>query len=116
MVESSKFLPDWRRGIVAKIIEENIGGMHFTNAVKVEMVFSYQRPASHFGTGRNAGVIKRSAPFWKKTRPDLSKLVRAVEDAMVDSGLLHDDGQIAILEARKSYDRPHGVKVTVWDV
>ena len=54
------------------------------NAVNIvlDLLFRFPRPRSHFGTGRNAGQLKPSAPFYVRTRPDLDKLARAVGDAL----------------------------------
>ena len=50
-----------------------------------------------------------------QTRPDLSKLVRATEDAMVDGGLLKDDSCIFSMVAMKAYahDEPPGCRISV---
>lgn len=52
--------------------------------VKFTAQFFFARPAAHFGTGRNAGKLKPSAPPFphKKRGTDLAKLIRAVEDAL----------------------------------
>lgn len=59
--------------------------------VKLGITFCFVRPKSHFGTGRNAGKLKPHAPQFPTSRSvgDLSKLVRAIEDAM--TGIVYDD-------------------------
>lgn len=79
--------------------------------VQVELAFYVQHLASHFGSGRNAGTLKSSAPVYAKTRPDIDKLTRAVLDAMTESALIRDDGQVAVLIAEKRYARTPGVHV-----
>lgn len=65
----------------------------FIDALEVHFVFVRPRPASHFGTGRNAGVLKESAASHPVSRPDVLKLARAAEDAL--TGVLWlDDAQI----------------------
>lgn len=61
-------------------------------------LFYFDRPSSHFGTGRNAGVMK---PWAEHARPglgtnggDLDNLVKLVTDAL-NSVAYADDGQIA---------------------
>lgn len=57
------------------------------------VTFRRPRPKGHYGTGRNAGKLKPSAPRFPTTRPDTVKLVRAVEDAL--TGVVwKDDSQI----------------------
>jgi Holliday junction resolvase RusA-like endonuclease len=83
----------------------------------VEMVFFLARPASHYGTGRNAGVVKASAPRFPGRTPDLSKLVRATEDALTDCGAWADDAQVVTLEAAKRWadGRPPGARIAITD-
>ena len=44
--------------------------------------FYFARPKSHYGSGRNASELKPSAPEHMVHKPDLTKLVRAAEDAL----------------------------------
>lgn len=52
--------------------------------------FYFKRPASHFGTGRNADKLKPSAPTLHGQSPDLAKLLRSLEDALTGVAW-HDD-------------------------
>jgi Holliday junction resolvase RusA-like endonuclease len=62
-------------------------------AVVCEFVFYRQRPAGHYGTGRNARLLKPSAPAWPTGKPDALKLARAAEDAL--TGVVWaDDAQV----------------------
>ena len=60
----------------------------------VGMVFTFARPATHFGTGRNRALVKASAPHAPMGKPDLIKLVRAVEDEITGAGLWRDDARV----------------------
>lgn len=72
--------------------------------------FYRARPASHYGTGRNAATLKPSAPMYPSTRPDVDKLSRAVLDAL--SGCVYnDDAQIVIKTASKRYGVPERCEV-----
>jgi len=57
------------------------------------VTFFRLRPRSHYGTGRNAGILKQSAPKHPTQRPDTLKLARAVEDAL-SQVIWHDDSQV----------------------
>ena len=59
--------------------------------VRVRMVFTLPRPAA---------AKKREYPH---TKPDLSKLVRATEDALTDAGVWEDDARVVELTAAKAY-------------
>ena len=68
----------------------------------LEITFWVTRPKSHFGTGRNADVVKPGAPFAPTVKPDLLKLARAVEDAL--TGIVYgDDAQIVCETLQKAY-------------
>lgn len=78
----------------------------------VRFVFIRRRPAGHFGSGRNAGVLKASAPAHPITRPDVLKVARAVEDAL--TGVLWlDDSQIVDEQLVKRFGDVEGVHVEV---
>ena len=65
-------------------------------------IFEFERPKSHFGTGRNAGRLKPSAPGHHIKKPDGSNLVKFVEDVL--NGLAWaDDSQIVDLTVVKRF-------------
>lgn len=91
----------WRAQVqqaVADAVSEPLAG-----AIELRLGFEMPRPAAHYGTGRNAGLIKSSAPSWPTSMPDLDKLTRCVSDACTDGGLWHDDAQVVVLHAAKRY-------------
>ena len=73
--------------------------------------FFFSRPKGHFG---KHGLL-RSAPMRHVTKPDCSKLVRAIEDALVDAGALRDDNQVVTIAAAKHYadSHPPGARISV---
>jgi crossover junction endodeoxyribonuclease RusA len=104
----------WRAQVqqaVAQLEEPPLGG-----AVKIRLGFDLPRPAGHYGTGRNAGTIKPSAPDWPTVMPDLDKLVRCVCDAITDAGLWHDDSQVVCLITAKRYASPPGVHIVITEL
>jgi len=60
------------------------------SAWRLSCVFCFPRPQGHFGT---KGLLP-SAPRWHRQKPDLSKLVRAVEDSLTTAGLYLDDCEV----------------------
>jgi len=82
-------------------------------ALGLALEFYRPRPAGHFGSGRNAGALKPSAPAFPTTRPDASKLTRGVEDAMTGT-VWRDDAQVVEQLVTKRYGEPERVRVTVW--
>lgn len=69
--------------------------------IAVLTVWQYPRPPSHYGTGRNAEVLKPSSPAWPTTKTDLDKLCRATFDAMTDAGVYRDDKLIVMADLTK---------------
>jgi Holliday junction resolvase RusA-like endonuclease len=84
-------------------------------AVEVWTRFYTQRPKGHYGTGRNAGLLKDSAPARPITKPDKDKLERRVLDAL--SGVIYaDDSQVVGGEPSKWYaegDDPARIEIEV---
>ena len=88
-----------------------------TQQVFLRTMFIFPRPKGHFGKGKNANSVKRSAPIHHVQKPDLDKLDRAIGDAL--TGVVYrDDSQIVQRWSAKcwadEYLRP-GVKIEVWD-
>lgn len=70
--------------------------------VRLVVVFKFARPRGHFGTGRNSGKLKASAPDLHAQSPDLDKLVRCLGDAL--TGIVwRDDRQVCELTARREW-------------
>jgi len=67
--------------------------------VFLRATFYFARPDGHYGTGRNAGKLKPSAPKHHTQTPDSLKLMRAIEDAF--TGVLYKDD-------RQIVDETHG--------
>ena len=64
--------------------------------------FLFARPKSHFGTGRNRGKLKPSAPLEHTQKPDLDNLVKFIKDCM-NRHIYQDDKQIVRLDAQKRW-------------
>jgi crossover junction endodeoxyribonuclease RusA len=111
MIETAKALKPWRQAIAfeAKMAAQ---GHAYEGAVEVWASFSFNRPANHYGTGRNSGRLKPSAPHYRAAAPDLDKLVRSLLDALVVSGVIRDDRYVVKLHAQKVYGTP-GVSVEI---
>ncbi len=87
-----------------------------TGPVFMRTEFILARPKGHFGSGRNAAVLKASAPKWSSSKPDVTKILRCLEDAL--TGIVwHDDAQVAVHVSSKRYANPEetpGAQVSVF--
>lgn len=103
MIESCQALPGWRNVVswTAEKAMRDAGLSTMRGPVKLEATFYFPKPKS---------TPKRV--IYKTTKPDLSKLLRALEDSM--SGIVYvDDAQICDLRVAKSFGCPAGVEVRV---
>lgn len=92
MVDDNKHSKVWMEQ-VRSAAAINYGQELMSGPVNLTCRFYFARPQSHFGTGRNGGILKAIAPQRHTQTPDLSKLMRAVEDAL--TGVVYrDDRQI----------------------
>ena len=104
MVESNAALRPWRADAVATLQ----AGMPpdwtpIAGPVRVQVTFVFARPKAHFGTGRNAAVVKPGAPYHHHQKPDADKLLRAVLDAATTAGVWRDDSQVSSAHATKAW-------------
>lgn len=85
MVESSKKVKPWRQDVkhaALTIVEALDDWTVLDGPLAVAMTFTFDRPKGHYRTGRNAHLLRDSAPTRPAGMPDLSKLVRSTEDAL----------------------------------
>ena len=112
MTPANKKTKPWM-GIVSAFAREAYQGELLLGALRLQLEFHLLRPKKHYGTGRNASVMKASAPIYSTIRPDLTKLERSTEDALVGI-IMQDDSQVAVKATKKIYvERDEGVLVTV---
>lgn len=99
------------RAHVISTLAENWGREPLTGAVAVDVVFTFARPKSHYGTGRNADVVKESAPDKHIQAPDSDKLARLVLDGLEMAGVVRNDAQVAPLTVDKLWGRDDSTHV-----
>lgn len=117
MIETTKGLPAWRKAVQAEAeaAAANAGWDAQREAIAMNAIFYFPRPKGHFGTGRNAGIIRDAAPIHHLTKPDTDKLLRAIGDALTAAKVLTDDATIVGEHGWKAYadGRPPGARITI---
>lgn len=114
VVDSNKDkLRPWRAQVSSFAIDAWGSRAPLDEPVCVHMEFVFPRPSAHFGSGKNANVLKASAPYYKTTKPDKDKLERAVNDALTDAGVLRDDCRVVDGGSRKVYGPKPGARVWI---
>ena len=85
---------EWMNLVRDKAVEAMEGQGPVRGPVVLTARFCFARPQGHFGTGRNRDKLKPSAPKQHFQTPDLSKLLRCIEDGMSEI-VYADDRQIS---------------------
>ena len=111
MFETSKKVGPWRNAVRTET--QSVITVPFDGPVKVEVSFYLPRPKSHYGTGRNAGVLKESALRYPTGVPDIDKLCRSTLDVLKEGGAYHDDAQVVHLVASKVYVEARATGATI---
>lgn len=102
LVEANPGLKTWRQTITHHA-RPHAGTYTGERPLSVTYRFFLPRPKS----------VRRWLPWVK---PDLDKLIRAVNDGLGDAGVWDDDGRITSITASKTYattDQPPGVTITI---
>jgi Holliday junction resolvase RusA-like endonuclease len=97
MVEDAgKAGANWRDAVAqAALVERGRIGRPLDGALYLDVIFRFRMPRSRTKAIRLAGIVA------KTTTPDLSKLVRSLEDGLQAVRLIADDARIHDLRARK---------------
>lgn len=105
MIESSKRTRPWREHVHQAALDARGTAPRIETPVDVTLTFYFDRPRSHYRTGRNADQLRDDAPMYPHTRAsgDTDKLARACLDSLVTAGVLKDDSQVVWLIAAKRY-------------
>ena len=111
-LHSNKNLMPWRNEVAA-VAHVNWDANPSMRPFEVSLVFAFQRPKSHYGTGKNYDALKDWAESMAHIKtPDGDKLMRAILDAL--TGVIwHDDSQVYRWNGLKMYGDNPGVNVSV---
>jgi Holliday junction resolvase RusA-like endonuclease len=99
MLESSKRVKPWRLDVAAMAHEAMGDRPLLEGPIALTVTFSFVRPKSHL---TSKGDLRKGAPLEHVSRPDVSKLARALEDALTGI-VFRDDSQVCELSACKEY-------------
>jgi Holliday junction resolvase RusA-like endonuclease len=92
----------WRQAVIDEAIQVK-NWPALDGPLAVSICFFLKRPQNHYGTGRNAGTLKPTAPPYPCGTPDLGKLARSTEDALTAAGIWHDDALVVDEHIKKMY-------------
>lgn len=104
LVESSKYVKPWREAVkLSAIVAMGGAGKGISGPVAVSMVFTLPKPKS----------APKKRTTYPDRRPDISKLIRATEDALTDAGAWDDDARVVMCQARKVFPCEHPMALDV---
>jgi len=112
VVDANPKAKGWKSQVAVEAGKAMAGKRLLTGAVALQIVVFRPRPKGHYGTGKNAGVLKHSSPDYPDTKPDLTKLVRGTEDAL--RGIVwRDDAQVCRQQTGKLYGEPARAEIAI---
>ena len=111
MRPAGKYTKTWM-GVVSYHARQHYTDDPLTGVIKASFIFTMKRPKNHY---RSNGELKKWAPLYHTSKPDVGKLVRSTEDAM--SGIIYrDDSQIAVRDEKKIYGEKIGVDILIQEI
>jgi crossover junction endodeoxyribonuclease RusA len=97
LVDSCKRLPEWRSDVRNGCLDEHgQPKARIEGPVYLSLEFALRRPKS----------LPKTKKVHHTKRPDMSKLVRAVEDAITSAGIWIDDSYVCASNVTKRYAEP----------
>lgn len=78
----------WRAQVEVAARQQYSGPL-LTSAIDMTYEFRFPRPQAHFCTGKRSAELKKTAPYWHTSKPDLTKIIRSTEDAL--TGIVWSD-------------------------
>lgn len=86
---------------------ENFPEEKMTKPIRCILNFYCKRPKTHYKTGKNAHILKDTAPKYNINNKDLDNMVKFVLDALNDK-LYTDDSLIFEISCSKMYSEKEG--------
>jgi Holliday junction resolvase RusA-like endonuclease len=90
------------KDFIEKLEPQLNGHQILQGPVEVVLWFGMPRPKSHYGTGRNSGKLKKSAPEHPGIKPDIDNFIKFVFDLFNDR-VWEDDKLVVRTMCEKAY-------------
>ena len=113
LIDANAKTKPWRDELARAALEHF--GTPELGDIRLTCTFYFTRPQSHYHKkfGGYTDLLKSSAPSFKKSKPDLDKLLRSVFDALTGIAW-RDDSQVVSVDAYKRWGVRGSVVLSVW--
>ena len=81
--------------------------------IEVHIAAYFRRPQSHYGTGKNALIVKDAAPNNHASKPDCDNVAKAILDALTTAGAWTDDAEVTTLAIIKRWSKTPGAQIRI---
>jgi len=92
-----------------------VAGKKLSGPVFLDIIFHLKRPKSHYGTGKNSETLKKNAPKFHVSKPDVDNLVKFVMDSL-NKVTWYDDSQVFQVIGRKEYSETEETVLKIIEV
>jgi Holliday junction resolvase RusA-like endonuclease len=111
IVDANPNSKDWKTDVKHEG-QRQYSGPLWDCPIKVRFTFYIVRPKAHYRTGKNAALLRDSAPKRPTSKPDELKLARGVEDAL--TGIIWNDDALIVDESlHKEFGERPGCQVEI---
>jgi Holliday junction resolvase RusA-like endonuclease len=118
MVPDNERSVPWTTNVQGHALQAMHGKCVASGPVLLVISFVLDRPKGHYRTGKHAGELRPDAPAFSTSKPDCTKMLRCIEDAL--TGIVwKDDAQVALQITSKPYANPGetpGAQVRVYGI
>lgn len=94
------------------VVQEQAPEQPLNEPLSVKLLFYFPYRSGDYGTGRNAGILKKSAPIFHTVRPDCDNCIKLILDAL-NGVFWRDDALISVLTAIKRYDQKPRTEIVI---
>lgn len=92
-----------------KTILNQLPEQPISEPIVIRLNFNFKRPKSHY---TSKGELRKVAPLYHTSRPDIDNLVKFVLDAL-NKHLYQDDALVVSLATKKMYSEAEGIEINV---
>lgn len=101
--DNDRALKSWRQEFIEAMAECR-PKRPLDQSAAVLIVIYVRRPSHHYGSGKNAGILKATAPLVPPSGKDIDKVCRAIFDAGQIAGWWCNDARVADVQVKRRYD------------